>query len=162
MKRSIKNGLIIILVFIGFADFVRFGSEKNAYLKSALVQEPSQNFTPDLVQSKFESSNFKLSDPSRVEPGRLIAAIDNGQKLRLKILDRDPLDFAFRNFSLLTQEYKTTIGDNELLNSSARVFEGLAIDQTGEVHRASLVFVGTSLAGTVRMANGSLLSLIHI
>ena len=129
MKRSIKNGLIIILVFIGFAGFVRFGSEKNAYLKSALVQEPSQNFTPDLVQSKFESSaNFKLSDPSRVESGRLIAAIDNGQKLRLKILDRDPLDFAFRNFSLLTQEYKTTIGDNELLNSSARVFEGLAID----------------------------------
>ena len=161
MKRSIKNGLIIILVFIGFAGFVRFGSEKNAYLKSALVQEPSQNFTPDLVQSKFESStNFKLSDPSRVESGRLIAAIDNGQKLRLKILDRDPLDFAFRNFSLLTQEYKTTIGDNELLNSPARVFEGLAIDQTGEVHRASLVFVGTSLAGTVRMANGSLIELL--
>ena len=84
MKRSIKNGLIIILVFIGFAGIVRFGSEKNTYLKSDIVQEPSQNFTPDLVQSKFESStNFKLSDPSRVEPGRLIAAIDNGQKLRL-------------------------------------------------------------------------------
>ncbi|MDP6891805.1 MAG: Ig-like domain-containing protein [Verrucomicrobiota bacterium] len=160
MKRSLNNGLIIILVLIGLGGFVCFEVKKNPNGKPTLVQRTDQSSTPVSVRSEFASnSDFKLRKSSRVESGSLVKAIDKGQKLRLKLAGREPLDFAFRDFPLFTRDYKTSIGRTSLLDSKIRVFEGLAAGQIGEVHRASLVLVGDSLAGIITMADGSLVEL---
>ena len=160
MKRSFNSGLIIILVLMALGGFVRFGSNKIAPVKVLSVQKADQSFDLISVRSGFavDSGNRK-KDLSRLESSRLVKAIDEGKKLRLQLGNREPLDFAFRDFNFFTPNYKTSIGAKLSLDSQIRVFEGLAVGQLGEVNRASLVIVGAAVAGFVNMADGSLVEL---
>ena len=160
MKRSLNSGFIIILVLMVLGGFVRFEFNETAHVKSATVQEVDQSSPFISARSGFAGgSGSNNREISLAKSGSLVEAIDKGQKLRLKLEDREPLDFAFRNSPLFTHDYKTSIGRTSLLDSRIRVFEGLAVGSIGEVHRASLVLVGASLAGVVRMADGSLVEL---
>ena len=155
MKRIFKNWFFILLVLIGLVLILHFGNKKISHIPLPQVQKLDRTSSSLYVESAFNYSFGLKKTNSSVVPNNLAEAIDRGQKLRLKLPEHEPLDFGFRDFDLFTPQYKTSIGKNGLLDSQVRVFEGLAVDQIGEVHRATLVLVGASLAGTVRMADGS-------
>ncbi|SVC68447.1 uncharacterized protein METZ01_LOCUS321301, partial [marine metagenome] len=83
----------------------------------------------------------------------LAEAIDGGQPLRLQLPGRDPLDFLFRDFPLLADGYRTTLGQADRLDADLRVFEGRAISADGQVLTATLALANRSVAGVVRLAN---------
>ena len=84
----------------------------------------------------------------------LAEAIDRGQALRLQLSGREPLDFSFRDFPLLTDDFRTTLGQADRLDAELRIFEGRAIGGDGQVHTATLALANRSVAGVVRLANG--------
>ena len=84
----------------------------------------------------------------------LAEAIDGGQPLRLQLPGREPLDFSFRDFPLLADGYRTTLGQADRFDAELRVFEGRAIGDDGQVHTATLALANRSVAGVVRLANG--------
>ena len=155
MKRIFKNWFFILLVLIGLVLIPHFGNKKISRTPLPQVQKLDRTSSSLHVESAFDNRLGFKKNNSNVVQNNLAEAIDRGQKLRLKLPEHEPLDFGFRDFDLFTPQYKTSIGKNGLLDSQVRVFEGLAVDQIGEVHRATLVLVGASLAGTVRMADGS-------
>ena len=80
--------------------------------------------------------------------------IDSGQPLRLQLPGHEPIDFSFRDFPLLADGYRTTIGQADRLDAELRVFEGRAISADGQVHTAKLALGNRSVAGVIRLANG--------
>ena len=88
------------------------------------------------------------------DESRLAEAIDRGQALRLQLPGREPLDFSFRDFPLLADGYRTTLGQAGRLDAELRIFEGRAVGDDGQVHTATLALANRSVAGVVRLANG--------
>ena len=96
-----------------------------------------------------------VTEQEDVAGPHLVKAIDQGQPLRLQWPGQEPLDFSFRDFPLLADSYRTTLGQVGRLASALRVLDGRAVDRDGNVHAATLVLGKRTTAGDVRLANGS-------
>ncbi|MBT7028499.1 MAG: hypothetical protein HN969_13140, partial [Verrucomicrobia bacterium] len=110
--------------------------------------------SPDVIEKT--SSPVRVGSTGYEDEGesRLAKAIERGQSLRLQLPGREPLDFSFRDFPLLADDYRTTLGQADRLDAELRVFDGRAIGDDGEVYTATLALANRSVAGLVRLANG--------
>ncbi|MEC7883006.1 MAG: Ig-like domain-containing protein [Verrucomicrobiota bacterium] len=161
--RRLKNGLILIVVMMGFGGFIRFGSEKSTPAHFVQVKDADDSFALLPSENKFsEDLRLKFQEATQKNTNGLLKAIESGQNLRLKLSGREPLDFAFRKFPVFTHNYKTALGKTALLEEQHDVFEAIAVDQVGEVYRGSFALVGTSIAGIIRMADGSSVELLGV
>ena len=110
--------------------------------------------SPDVIEKT--SSPVRVGSTGYEDEGesRLAKAIDRGQSLRLQLPGREPLEFSFRDFPLLADDYRTTLGQADRLDAELRVFDGRAIGDDGKVYTATLALANRSVAGVVRLANG--------
>ena len=149
-RRIIKYGVALLTVGLavgGFTSRDERGSDQ--------VEIADRTRSSSLVIEK-TSGPVRVGSTGYEDEGesRLAKAIDRGQALRLQLPGREPLDFSFRDFLLLADGYRTTIGQADRLDAELRVFEGRAIGDDGQVHTATLALANRSVAGVVRLANG--------
>ena len=122
---------------------------------STCVEEQATNRTRTLSFAPRARIDPPVFTSARDEGSlRLAKAIDRGQALRLQLPGREPLDFSFRDFPLLADGYRTTLGQTDRLDAGLRVFEGRAIGAAGRLHTATLALADRSVAGVVRLADG--------
>ena len=158
MKRSLSMGLGLLALLGTVGGLVRDQPGQ----RESKVDVPKLGQALGQVRTAGEAVPVdvaKAEPPADSQSSRLAEAIDRGQPLRLQLPGHEQLDFAFRDFPLLTDDYQTTLGLVDRLPAELRVFEGLAMGSLGQVHRASLVLTDRALAGVVQLADGQAVNL---
>jgi hypothetical protein len=150
MKHTTKNGVALLAGGLAVGGFVNHGEWDlaNVVTPPGQAEAASRTRVPPPV---FSMTGDEHEDE---DESALAEAIDGGQPLRLQLPGREPLDFSFRDFPLLADGYRTTLGQADRLDAELRVFEGRAIGDDGQVHTATLALANRSVAGVVRLANG--------
>jgi len=152
MTHTIKYGVALLMAGLAVGVFTNRDEWDLNYVVTYPGQKLSQaqaKVAKPLVKRQRDNSALVQAQLSP-----LARAIDSGQPLRLQLPGREPLDFSFRDFPLLADGYRTTIGQADRLDAELRVFEGRAIGDDGRVHTATLALANRSVAGVVRLANG--------
>ena len=158
MKRSLSMGLGLLALLGTVGGLVRDQPEQ----RESKVDVPKLGQSLGQVRTAGEAVPVDVSKaepPADSQPSRLAEAIDQGQPLRLQLPGQEQLDFAFRDFPLLTDDYQTTLGLVDRLPAELRVFEGRAMGSLGQLHRASLVLTDRAIAGVVQLADGQAVNL---
>ena len=152
MKYTTKYGVALITAGLAVGVFLNRDEWGPIYVVSVPGQKLGQ------AQAKAAKSLAKRQRDDSVlvqaKLSPLAKMIDSGQPLRLQLPGYEPIDFSFRDFPLLADGYRTTLGQADRLDAELRVFEGRAIGDDGEVHTATLALANRSVAGVVRLANG--------
>ena len=152
MKLKSKQGVALLAIALAGAALVNLDEWQATVAVTSPVQPPGQPGVEFAKQLAKPGSRLAPSDQS--VPLSLAAALDRGQPLRLELPGREPLDFSFRDFPLLADGYRTTLGQAGRLDAELRVYEGRAIGGDGQQHTATLALANRSIAGVVRLANG--------
>ena len=152
MKHRLKHGVALLVAGLAVGGLVS-RDDREATL---IVTPSSQALGQPLVKAVEHLAKRKprSATPGQAEPMPLAAALDRGQPLRLKLPGREPLDFSFRDFPLLADGYRTTLGQADRLDANPRIYEGRAIGDDGQAHAATLVLANRCVAGVVRLADG--------
>ena len=152
MKHTMKYGVALLTAGLAVGVFTNRDEWGSTYVVTSLGQKLGQ------AQAKVAKSLAKRQrDDSALVQAQLsplARAIDSGQPLRLQLPGREPLDFSFRDFPLLAESYRTTIGQADRLDTGLRVFEGRTIGDDGQVYTATLALANRSVSGVVRLGNG--------
>ena len=131
MKLKSKQGVALLAIALAGAALVNLDEWQTTVAVTSPVQPPGQPGVEFAKQLAKPGSRLAPSDQS--VPLSLAAALDRGQPLRLKLPGREPLDFSFRDFPLLADGYRTTLGQAGRLDAELRVYEGRAIGGDGLV-----------------------------
>ena len=150
MKHTTKNGVALLAGGLAVGGFVNHGEWDLANV----VTPPGQTEAASRTQVPPPVFSMMGDEHEDEDESALAEAIDGGQPLRLQLPGREPIDFSFRDFPLLADGYRTTLGQADRLDAELRVFEGRAIGDDGQVHTATLALANRSVAGVVRLANG--------
>ena len=153
MIRIKKRGVAFFAV-----SLVAGGLTNRDYWNQSIIEDENRtqlSLTAIKAQLPPSSVSMTVTEQEDVAGPHLVELIDQGQPLRLQWPGQEPLDFSFRDFPLLADSYRTTLGKVGRLASELRVFEGRAVDRAGHVHAATLVLGKRTTAGVVRLANGS-------
>ncbi len=150
MKQTTKNGVALLAGGLAMGGFVNHGEWDlaNVVTLPGHAEAASRTQVPPPV---FSMTGGEHEDE---DESPLAKMIDSGQPLRLQLPGHEPIDFSFRDFPLLADGYRTTIGQADRLDAELRVFEGRAISADGQVHTAKLALGNRSVAGVIRLANG--------
>ena len=150
MKQTTKNGVALLAGGLAMGGFVNHGEWDlaNVVTLPGHAEAASRTQVPPPV---FSMTGGEHEDE---DESPLAKMIDSGQPLRLQLPGHEPIDFSFRDFPLLADGYRTTIGQADRLDAELRVFEGRAISADGQVHTAKLALANRSVAGVIRLANG--------
>ncbi len=152
MRCRLKQGVALFAVALAGAAFVSRDHWQATVAVTSQIQTPDQ--PPVESAKRLAKRASRPAASSQQEPPPLAKAIDRGQPLRLQLPGREPLDFSFRDFALLADGYRTTLGQTGRLDAELRVFDGRAIGDDGQVHTATLALANRSAAGGVRLADG--------
>jgi len=150
MKHTTKNGVALLAGGLAVGSFVNHGEWDLANVVTPPGQAEAASRT-QVPPSVFSMTGDEHEDE---DESPLAKMIDSGQPLRLQLPGHEPIDFSFRDFPLLADGYRTTIGQSDRLDAGLRVFEGRAIGDADHVHTATLALANRSVAGVIRLANG--------
>ena len=150
MKQTTKNGVALLAGGLAMGGFVNHGEWDLANV----VTPPGQAEAASRTQVPPPVFSMTGGEHEDEDESPLAKMIDSGQPLRLQLPGHEPIDFSFRDFPLLADGYRTTIGQADRLDAELRVFEGRAISADGQVHTAKLALGNRSVAGVIRLANG--------
>ena len=150
MKHTTKNGVALLAGGLAVGSFVNYGEWDLANV----VTPPGQAEAASRTQVPPPVFSMTGDEHEDEDESPLAKMIDSGQPLRLQLPGHEPIDFSFRDFPLLADGYRTTIGQSDRLDAGLRVFEGRAIGDADHVHTATLALANRSVAGVIRLANG--------
>ena len=118
MKHTTKNGVALLAGGLAVGGFVNHGEWDLANV----VTPPGQAEAASRTQVPPPVFLMTGDEHEDEDESALAEAIDGGQPLRLQLPGREPLDFSFRDFPLLADGYRTTLGQADRLQWFLRNF----------------------------------------